>query len=863
MAARLVPDPSDLIQAIILGDDGQLPYNLDPEEANAFAFDGGPTGTFEDAGDNINAGNLHDNGFGIDVPTGAKPSPLFGAAVFTQRMLLFEEFGPVPLGPEGSVVAGNPLPTPANAVSVPNSQSLENFLAQYVTPTQALPFPFPTVGANTTALNPWKTLIEAFLGRTLAAPPAEGRPPGQNWSHQRFTEFFPEVFVNTAQTGARTNLGLRNPLQRHHYSVGEFAPGGLYYNTVGPTPGGAQQPQFDGTTAGIPVRLHPNFPVQNPLSLWTFDGTFPPKLLLARYGEPILFRHYDALPVDPGANMGFGLHTLTTHEHNGHTPAESDGYTQSFFFPGKYYDYNWPMVLAGNDTINTAATDPKAGAPNGSGGITKVPGDWRETMSTHWFHDHMLDFTAQNVFKGNAAMMNYYSSVDRGNEAINDGVNLRLPSGTALDWGNRDYDVNLMVADKAWDAAGQLFFNIFNLDGFLGDQMTANLCWKPYFEVRARRYRFRILNASVSRYFRIALVREVNGTSGEFQGLPGSGLSYNRVPFYMIANDGNIMQHSVYFNSTSTGSFVTRRGILPTQGIGERYDIIVDFAQFPAGTKLYMVNLLEHQDGQKPNREISLSSILNGQYHNRSVAPADQPVVSSGKYQTDPCVTRFLQFRVMSYSGTDQSMNPAEFVEGNHLGPNGTDKKMIPLPGFTSTELNNALEREFEFNNESRDSVPWTIKTDGSRDGVGMDPRRLSAAPVLGAVEVWHLKNSRNDWSHPVHIHFEEGQILARGGSPPPAWEKFARKDIYRLGGEGDSTDSVDLAIRFREFLGSYMEHCHNTQHEDHSMLLRWDIENPGQFLVLPTPLPSWDGVSYVETYALPTFRTGSDGSHH
>jgi hypothetical protein len=31
-------------------------------------------------------------------------------------------------------------------------------------------------------------------------------------------------------------------------------------------------------------------------------------------------------------------------------------------------------------------------------------------MSTHWFHDHMLDYTAQNVYKGCAAMMNYYSA---------------------------------------------------------------------------------------------------------------------------------------------------------------------------------------------------------------------------------------------------------------------------------------------------------------------------------------------------------------------------------------------------------------------------------------------------------------------
>ena len=56
-------------------------------------------------------------------------------------------------------------------------------------------------------------------------------------------------------------------------------------------------------------------------------------------------------------------------------------------------------------------------------------------MSTHWFHDHMLDFTAQNVYKGNAAMMNYYSAVDRGNEAINDGVNLRLPQRNGVGTG--------------------------------------------------------------------------------------------------------------------------------------------------------------------------------------------------------------------------------------------------------------------------------------------------------------------------------------------------------------------------------------------------------------------------------------------
>jgi hypothetical protein len=127
---------------------------------------------------------------------------------------------------------------------------------------------------------------------------------------------------------------------------------------------------------------------------------------MARYGVPILFRHYNALPIDESADNGFGLHTITTHEHNGHNPAESDGFAGAYFYPGQYFDYRWPMQLSGRDTINTNATDPRAGTPNGAGGITEIPGDYREVESTHWFHDHMIDHTGQKVYKGNAAMMN-------------------------------------------------------------------------------------------------------------------------------------------------------------------------------------------------------------------------------------------------------------------------------------------------------------------------------------------------------------------------------------------------------------------------------------------------------------------------
>jgi FtsP/CotA-like multicopper oxidase with cupredoxin domain len=245
-------------------------------------------------------------------------------------------------------------------------------------------------------------------------------------------------------------------------------------------------------------------------------------------------------------------------------------------------------------------------------------------MSTHWFHDHMLDFTATNVYKGNAAMFNMYSAMDRGREPASaaeakgdaanpgygchyanpDNVNLCLPSGSDLDWGNRDYDINLFIKGIAWDGDGQLWFNIFNTDGMLGDRMVINWLFKPYLDVRARRYRFRILNGAVSRYFKLAIVEKVEGDGGELAGPPGSNSSYNRVPFYMVANDGNLMEHAVYFDGKKTvNGYTNRRGILPTQSIAERYDIVVDFAGFDPGTKLYMLNLLEHKNGRRPNRD--------------------------------------------------------------------------------------------------------------------------------------------------------------------------------------------------------------------------------------------------------------------
>jgi manganese oxidase len=597
--------------------------------------------------------------------------------------------------------------------------------------------------------------------------PVEGRPPGTVWGHQKFLEHYPNVCVQMTQQGARTNTS---------YNPG--VPSSLNSGIM--------------PRQSIPVRFHPKFPTQDVNSVWTFNGTVPPKLVQTRYGEPVLFRHWNALPPDVTKNNGFGRHTISTHLHNGHHGAENDGFTGAFFFPGQFYDYHWPIVLAGHTSINQYATDRMASAPDGKGGLNWVPGDWHETMSTHWFHDHMFSFTAQNVYKGNLAMMNIYSGLDRGNEDLDDGVNLRLPSGSAKDWGNLDYDVNLVVMDQAYDQSGQLYFDIFDFDGFLGDVMTVNFAYKPFFEVEARKYRFRILNGSVSRFLKIGLV-DRNG---------------NAQPMIQIGNDGNLLPSPVTLMA------------LDQQGTAERYEIVIDFSKYNMGTKLHLVNLAEHADGRGPLRDLSVAEALSG------TSP-------------DPGVGRFLEFRVVRKpSKPDTSRVP------------GT---LIPNPDLTSIPVAPRV-RNFYF---GRDAIqpnsdpiaafigPWGIGLDSETNPkLAADFNRIDAAPKYGTREVWNLINNGGGWDHPVHIHFEEGIILARNGgqTPVPAWER-GRKDVYRLTPGG----TVTISIQFRDFGGMFMEHCHNTVHEDNAMLLRWEIDQYGDTVLtpLPTPLPTPQGVNW------------------
>src|SRR5499426_2847831 len=389
--------------------------------------------------------------------------------------------------------------------------------------------------------------------------PIEGRPPGEVFAHQRWDEFFPKV--------------------GYVLSIGQIAPG---------------------------TKFHPDFPAfQNPNSVWTYgtgrfvQGRLPPPLFKGRYGEPILTRIYQNLPVNRADNGGFGRNETQLHFHNAHNGAESDGAANVHHFPGTFYDYRWSTTLARRDTINTAASVKKASGPDGNGGLIYVAGDFRELQGSMWAHDHRFFFTAENVYKGNFMAVNFYSGPDRGNERLTDGVNLKLPSGSLLAWGNVDFDVNLVIHDLATDADGQLFFDIFTTEGFIGDLLCVNMQFAPFLEVLPRKYRFRLLNACMSRFIKLAL-----------------SWNWTAVPLQFIANDGNLVVAPIDLHE------------LDEQGSAERYDIIVDFSKFRIGDRVYLVNLLKQTDGRKPNQALTIREAMAG-------------------IDSDPTVGPLLEFRVV------------------------------------------------------------------------------------------------------------------------------------------------------------------------------------------------------------------------
>jgi len=266
----------------------------------------------------------------------------------------------------------------------------------------------------------------------------------QNTGSPPTTAFVDELPIPAAAEPVRNLLPEPNPDAHQRYS--EFRPQKFY-----------EIPMAEALHS-----FHRDLP---PTPIWGFNGTFPGPTFFERYDIPILVRFRNNLPAN---HVGFGIPSVITHLHNAHTASESDGFPLDFYETGQYRDHHYANVLAGYD-----------GFP--------PRGDEREALGTLFYHDHRIDFTAQNVYKGLAGFYLLFDERDSGDETDPNPKAFGLPSG--------EFDIPLMFSDKRFTPDGELFYDPFDLNGFIGDKFTVNGKIQPFFRVATRKYTFRLLNA--------------------------------------------------------------------------------------------------------------------------------------------------------------------------------------------------------------------------------------------------------------------------------------------------------------------------------------------------------------------------------
>ncbi|MGA7218197.1 MAG: multicopper oxidase domain-containing protein [Candidatus Sulfotelmatobacter sp.] len=411
--------------------------------------------------------------------------------------------------------------------------------------------------------------------------------------------------------------------------------------------------------------------------------------------------------------------------------------------------------------------------PNVYAGFNALPplGDPLEAQHTYWYHDHRHSFTATNNYRGINGMYLMYDDVDTGSEAAGQGSQaLRLPGGYGV------YDIPLNFTDKLFCSDGQMYATAPDTVP-AGDKFCVNGAIQPYFNVSTRKYRFRFLNSGPARIWAFNLY-DNNG---------------NPVPMTVVTTDGNLLPSPVEVISTS--SVPTLQAL--TVHVSQRYDVIIDFTNATAGTSWFLTNTAP-------------------QFVSNATEPEPAPGVNMGNV-------------VMAFNITGP--------------PPSQDLSQVPsvlttLPNITTPLANLFGTRVWNFNDfvagAEGDPTNPTAKV-FNVNGITFDPNRADASIQQGSAETWLIRNRfpGTGWTHPVHIHLEEGRILDRRnitvnpttgvitinsqGVPPL---EQGRRDVYPI----LPNDEVLIFMQFRDWFGKYMMHCHNLGHEDNLMLVRWDV---------------------------------------
>lgn len=258
--------------------------------------------------------------------------------------------------------------------------------------------------------------------------------------------------------------------------------------------------------------------------VWSYNGSFPGPTIRQRGGNPLtgegrqsVVRFINNLGQD---EEGFDIDAVI-HLHGMASLPQYDGFATDFIPPGYFKDYIYP----------------------------------NDRAATIWYHDHTIDKTSRNVYMGLAGMYIVEDEFER---------NLPLPKG--------QYDVPLILRDAFFEQTGddaKLVFDNRNERSTYGDVALVNGVPWPRMEVANRKYRFRLLNASASRNFQLALSQDLKRlTLGE--------------TIMVIGSDGGLLETPVKLTTPYQTLEI---------GMAERYEIVIDFSKYKVNDSVYLKNI--------------------------------------------------------------------------------------------------------------------------------------------------------------------------------------------------------------------------------------------------------------------------------
>ncbi len=330
-----------------------------------------------------------------------------------------------------------------------------------------------------------------------------------------------------------------------------------------------------------------------------------------------------------------------------------------------------------------------------------IPKDHRP--GTYWYHPHLHGSSARQVSRGLAGLLVLRGEMDE------------IPEIAAA---NEHF---LVLRDWALDRNGEVVepSMMQRMTGREGSLITVGDAVNPKFEIQTGgMLRFRVLNASPSRFYRL----KIEGH-----------------PMHMIASDGGPLPAPVAVDELLLSP-------------GERADLLVQ--------------------GQ---RDSGTYRLLNLPYNRGGMGMMGGP-----SRPTEPET-----LATMIYEGSmEVALNlPQSITSVEPLPPSD-----LPLRRFVLSESRGA---SFQIN------------------GRAFDHRRVDTQVKLGTIEDWEIVN-QGTMDHPFHLHTNSFQILDPQGQPARAW-----KDVMLV----PAGQKRRFRVRFADFEGKAVYHCHILDHEDLGMM--------------------------------------------